>query len=216
MSSTSILPRPLTSLITDFFWRRWSPSVLVMSSYGRLKHTFLDGSWEHTSVENTRGSQWCPTGLRDRPTPVSHFHERPPRCPWSTDAALCGWCQNGDSADPEHEPSQFSFCRMFAKPRCSHQQSRANSKISYNVGNWHSSSPLRRETAATGPSFLAALTTSGWLDYRLQDIHGPFGYWSEFVIPHSRSMRPKRAPLQGTPPPKERVGIFGEGCEILE
>ncbi len=39
-------------------------------------------------------------------------------------------------------------------------------------------------------------------------------------FPPSRSMRPTRAPLQGTPrgepPPKERVGIFGEGSEILE
>ncbi len=36
----------------------------------------------------------------------------------------------------------------------------------------------------------------------------------------SHSTRPKRAPLQGTPrcgpPLKERVVIFGEGCEILE
>ncbi len=39
-------------------------------------------------------------------------------------------------------------------------------------------------------------------------------------FPSSRSTWPKRAPLQGTSrceqPPKERVGIFGEGCEILE
>ncbi len=39
-------------------------------------------------------------------------------------------------------------------------------------------------------------------------------------FPSSRSTRPKRAPLQGTPrcepPPKVRVVIFGEGCEILE
>ncbi len=47
-----------------------------------------------------------------------------------------------------------------------------------------------------------------------------FSNWSELVFPPSCSTRPKRAPLQGTPrcepPPKERVGIFGEGCEILE
>ncbi len=39
-------------------------------------------------------------------------------------------------------------------------------------------------------------------------------------LPSSSSTRPKGAPLQGTPrcepPPKKRVGIFGEGCEILE
>ncbi len=40
------------------------------------------------------------------------------------------------------------------------------------------------------------------------------------VFPPSCSTRPKRAPLHGTlrcePPPKERVGIFVEGFEMLE
>ncbi len=31
-----------------FFWRKWSSSVLVMSSCGGLKHTFLGGSREYT------------------------------------------------------------------------------------------------------------------------------------------------------------------------
>ncbi len=79
---------------------------------------------------------------------------------------------------------------------------------------------LYEETAAAWDSFLAATTTSSWLDYPLQDIHGPFGYWSELGLPPSRSTRAKRAPLQSTPrcepPPKERDGIFGEGCEIRE
>ncbi len=35
-------------------------------------------------------SQWCSTGLRDRPTLVSPFRKRPPKCTRSTDAALCG------------------------------------------------------------------------------------------------------------------------------
>ncbi len=47
-----------------------------------------------------------------------------------------------------------------------------------------------------------------------------FGSWSELVFPLSRSKRPKWAPPQGTPmcepSPKESVGIFGVGCEILE
>ncbi len=34
-------------------------------------------------------------------------------------------------------------------------------KISYKVGNWNASPALPRETAMTGPSFLAAATTSG-------------------------------------------------------
>ncbi len=112
------------------------------------------------------------------------------------------------------------YVSLFAKPRCRYQPSRANPKISYTVGNWHVSSPLRRETAVTGPSFLAEATTPGWPHYRLQDIQGPFGYWFELVFPSSRSTRPKIAPLQGTPrcepPPKERDGIFSEGCKILE
>ncbi len=41
------------------------------------------------------------------------------------------------------------------------QESRVKSKISYRVGNWQTSPPLRRETAAAGPLFLAAATTSG-------------------------------------------------------
>ncbi len=40
----------------------------------------------------------------------------------------------------------------------------------------------RRGTAATGPSFLAAASTSGWPDYRLQDIQGPFGYCFKLVF----------------------------------
>ncbi len=53
------------------------------------------------------------------------------------------------------------YVTLFAKPHCRYQPSRANSKISCKVGKWHASPPLRRETAATGPSFLAAATTSG-------------------------------------------------------
>ncbi len=53
------------------------------------------------------------------------------------------------------------YVSLFAKPGCRYQPSRANSKISYTVGSWHASPSLRRETAATAPSFLAAVTTSG-------------------------------------------------------
>ncbi len=35
--------------------------------------------------------------------------------------------------------------------------------------------PLRRETAAAGPSFLSAATATGRPDYRNQDIHGSPG-----------------------------------------
>ncbi len=79
-------------------------------------------------------------------------------------------------------------------------------KFSYQVI-WHSSFPLRRETVAAGPSFLAAATTSGWPNNRIQNIHGSFSL-------------PLDAALQGTtryePPPKETVGLVVEGLEILE
>ncbi len=52
------------------------------------------------------------------------------------------------------------------------------------------------------------------------DIQEPVGYLSELVFPSSHSTRLKRAPLQGIPrcdtSPKDRVGIFGEGFEILD
>ncbi len=57
-------------------------------------------------------------------------------------------------------------------------------------------------------------------DYSHHDIQGFFGYWSKrfFLPPARRGLRGH--PLKGTPrcepPPKERVSIFGEGCEILE
>ncbi len=53
------------------------------------------------------------------------------------------------------------YASLFAKPCGRYQSFRANSKIRYKVGNWHSSPPLQRETAAAGPSFLATATTSG-------------------------------------------------------
>ncbi len=76
-----------------------------------------------------------------------------------------------------------------------------NSKISYKNGNWPLSLLLRRETAAR--------TAKGRPDYRFEDIHGSLGCLSELIFP----------PPQGTPsyePPKGKVGIFGEGYEILE
>ncbi len=71
------------------------------------------------------------------------------------------------------------------------------------------------------------VNTAGWKS----TITSPFIYFPHLrhteitrsraiSTPPSLSMRPKRAPLQSTPrcepPPKEKVGIFGEGCEILE
>ncbi len=51
-------------------------------------------------------------GLCDRPTVVSSFHEQPPRYTQSTDAALCGCCEIGNTADTEHKTSQFAYYRM--------------------------------------------------------------------------------------------------------
>ncbi len=51
------------------------------------------------------------------------------------------------------------YASLLGKFCCRYQPSRANSKISFKVGHWHSSPPLRRETAAAEPSFLAAAMT---------------------------------------------------------
>ncbi len=94
--------------------------------------------------------------------------------PWSPEIGMHPFIRGLSSSAP-----QIWFARRFAKPRCRYQPSRANWKISYEVGNWHASPPLRRETAA--------VTNPDWLDYRLQDIHGPFEYWSEpFFLPLAR------------------------------
>ncbi len=66
-------------------------------------------------------------------------------------------------------------------------------KLSY-IGNWRAWPPLRRETAAAGPSFFAAATAFGWPYYRLQGIHVPLGYWSELVF-----LTPARRGLRGHP-----------------
>ncbi len=66
------------------------------------------------------------------------------------------------------------YASLLAKPCERYHPFRANSGISYKVGKGHSPAYLRRETAAAGPLFLAAATTSGWPNYRIQDIHGSF------------------------------------------
>ncbi len=96
MPSTLILPRPLTPSSEDFFSGKWSPSVLVMSSCGELKHTFLDGSQKCTrnwrTLGNHSSAQCCSAGLRGRPTPVSLYSERPPRYHRSRIAELIAPC----------------------------------------------------------------------------------------------------------------------------
>ncbi len=62
------------------------------------------------------------------------------------------------------------------------------------IVNWHSSSTLRRETAATWLSFFTVTTNSTWSDYGLQDIHGSLGCWSELVF-----LYPIRRGLRGNP-----------------
>ncbi len=75
------------------------------------------------------------------------------------------------------------------------------------VGNWYSSPPLRRETAATGSSFLAAPTSMGQPDYRIQDIHGFLGCWSKLVFSHSHRGHPYKV-LQGTSQHRRRGSPF--------
>ncbi len=67
---------------------------------------------------------------------------------------------------------------------------------------------------------MASVTATGRPDYRIQDIRGSLGCWSEPVFSTSHSSWPYKAPQQGTPryepPLQERVSFFGEGSEILE
>ncbi len=58
----------------------------------------------------------------------------------------------------------------------------------------HASPPLRRETPAAGPSFLAAATTSSLPDNRLQDIQGLLNIDPNLVI-----LPPARRDLRGHP-----------------
>ncbi len=52
MSSTLIFPRPLTLPTKPAFQLKWSPLVLVMSSFGELKHIFSGRpSTVHVAVE---------------------------------------------------------------------------------------------------------------------------------------------------------------------
>ncbi len=111
----------------------------------------------------------------------------------------------------------FGFTGNYTQHWFYYQPSTTNSKISFTVGNWHASPTLRRETAASGPSFLAGTTTS---DSQLPPSRYSRAFWILIRTCSSSPLRPKRAPLQGTlrcePPSKEKVGIFGEGCETLE
>ncbi len=69
-----------------------------------------------------------------------------------------------------------------------------NSKINYEVGNWHLCAPLRRVTSATGPSFLTTATASCRPDYRIQDIHSILG-----VDPNLLCLPPTRRGHRGHP-----------------
>ncbi len=86
------------------------------------------------------------------------------------------------------------YANLFAKPPGRCQPCGRNSKIGYKVVNCWLSPPRRREPAAAGPPILAAVTTSGRPDNRIQSIHGPIGCRSEIFFPHSA-----RRGLKGTP-----------------
>ncbi len=94
-----LLPKIKSFGLGDFIVRRIEAYLS-----GRISRVHVGG--EHPGAIPM---QWCPAGLRNRPTPASLFSERSPRCPRSTDATVCGWRENGNSANPEHEPSQLSY-----------------------------------------------------------------------------------------------------------
>ncbi len=74
------------------------------------------------------------------------------------------------------------YVGLSAKPHGRCQIPEVDSKIVYKACNWSSSPSLQSETAAAGPSFLAAAKKSGRLDNNIQDVHGPTGGGSELVF----------------------------------
>ncbi len=86
------------------------------------------------------------------------------------------------------------YASLFANSRGRYQSFTAISKVTLKVGNWHSSLHLRKETAVTGPSFLAG---SSWLPH--SRYSRAFWILIRTYFSPSQSTWPKRAPLQGTP-----------------
>ncbi len=123
-SSTIILLRPLTPSITNSFgetevlwswWCRCSVDWNIPFWTGRDSTLWLRTLGGHSNAH------WCSTGLRDRPTLGSSFRERPPGCPRSTDAALCGWNETYLSILPCASISQlgekFPWDCLFLPPK---------------------------------------------------------------------------------------------------
>ncbi len=137
------------SVIHRCFWRKWSLLVLVMSScvdWSIPYWTSHESARRWRTLANYFNAQLCSEALRKRPTLA------PPICPWSTDDALSGACQNGNSVGIEYKSTPgVWYASLLANPRGRYQPFRANSKIIYKVGNWHSSNSLRRDMVAAGP-----------------------------------------------------------------
>ncbi len=100
---------------------------------------------------------------------------------------------------------------LFLKPFCKYQPFRANSKISYKVGNWHASPPLGRGTAAAKFSFLqrrrlrADLITTFKISTGLLDIVSNLF----FLPPARRGLRGHSYKvLQGATHPQLSQSIF--------
>ncbi len=66
----------------------------------------------------------------------------------------CVWKRSELYATLTISAPRIWYVSPFAKPHGRDQPFRTNSTISYKVVNWHSSPPLRRETASIGSSFL--------------------------------------------------------------
>ncbi len=92
------------------------------------------------------------------------------------------------------------YASLFAKPRCRYQPSRISSRIGYEVDNLHAPPPLRRQTATSGLSFLAAATTLGWPNYHLLDID-----------PRLLFLPPARRGTRSTPTSYTKVPATAEG-----
>ncbi len=95
------------------------------------------------------------------------------------------------------------YAYLLAKPRCRYQLSTANSKISYKACNWH-----------------AKRDCSSWAFIPCNDLITAFKIFIVLLGIDPNLFFLLLDAVQGTPrwepPLKQRVCIFGEGCEILE
>ncbi len=77
---------------------------------GRVSRLHVSG--EH--LGNRFNVQWCPAGLRDRPTLVSPFRERSPGCPRSSELSFITVLERDGENGPAYQTRLLAVWREFA------------------------------------------------------------------------------------------------------